>query len=111
MASNLLLRRGCTHLASWCPISEDSRHEASVPGDPETRLVTSGWRHLLCLTSSQALLLLFEVCASKTWPLGRKELGQGSAAAASLSLPQESPSSPSIAKMNGGCATSFIKYE
>lgn len=88
------------------PISEEGRHEASVPGDPGTRAATSGVEVPVLSHQFQVLLLLFEMCASQS-----SALETGLRSGMSLSPSGISPWSPSIAEMNGGRAANFIKYE
>lgn len=82
-------------------------------------LQQQGQRFLLCLSASCRFAVSKHCCFSlKRVPLSHKHREDRSWAGSargtislSLSLPQESPSSPSIAEMNGGRAAGFIKYE
>lgn len=89
----------------------------SVPGKPGTRAVASG-TEVPALPHQRVQFTVAKCChfSLKLEPLSCKRRGERSWASArctsiSLSLPQESPSSPSIAKMNGSCTAGFIKYE
>lgn len=100
----------------WVAHTQGGQAWGLCPGELETRAVASGTA-LSALPHQMVPFSVPKCChfSLKFVPLSHEPGEERRWASAPLhqhvSLPQESPSSPSIAKMNGGCMASFIKYE